>query len=46
MRGFENHRGYDVRLIFDQASGEFLWQRLPQQPPVPSTAAHAKPNGE
>lgn len=32
MRGFETHKGYDMRLVYDAASGEFKWQRMSQQP--------------
>lgn len=31
MRGFETHKGYDVRLVFDAVRGEFKWLQTPQQ---------------
>lgn len=32
MRGFETHKGYEMRLVFNAASNAFKWQRIPLQP--------------
>ena len=36
MRGFETHKGYDMRLVYDATSGEFKWKRVSHQPFSPS----------
>jgi hypothetical protein len=50
MRGFETHKGYDMRLVYDAPTGEFKWQRVEQRPLFapnsPSLGTPAKHIGE
>jgi hypothetical protein len=46
MRGYETHKGYDVRLVFDAASGAFCWQHVPQQAPATPAPIQPQQSGE